>query len=98
MKHPLDTVVEGVGQNRLTKNFEQAIIDYAYTISDEESREMGEFLIKNEGLFVGGSSALNCCAVVKAVEQYPECKVFVTILCDSGQRYLSKFYNPNYHI
>ncbi|KAM3129307.1 hypothetical protein pb186bvf_018594 [Paramecium bursaria] len=86
-KHPFDTVVEGVGLNRLTKNYQQALIDYAFTISDEESRQTAQLLIQ-EGLFVGGSSAMNCAAVIKATKQFPELNVFVTILCDQGSRYL----------
>lgn len=62
----------------------QAKIDYAFKIEDDESLEMAKFLIKEEGLFVGGSSALNLVGVLKAAKKYPECKIFVTILCDSG--------------
>ncbi|CAD8181555.1 unnamed protein product [Paramecium octaurelia] len=96
LKNPFDTVIEGCGLNRLTQNYLQAKIDYGFTIQDKESIQMAQFLIEKEGLFVGASSAMNCVAVLKAVEKYPECKVFVTILCDSGQRYLSKFYNKEY--
>jgi cysteine synthase A len=55
---------------------------------------MAHFLIQNEGLLLGPSSALNCCAIVKAIRDLKlKDKTFVTIFCDSGNRYLSKFYN-----
>jgi len=57
---------------------------------------MAHFLIQNEGLLLGPSSALNCCAIVKAVREFGPKKTFVTIFCDSGNRYLSKFYNQDY--
>lgn len=48
---------------------------------------MARFLIENEGICVGSSSAMNCVAVVKAARKYPELKRFVTVLCDTGSRY-----------
>lgn len=81
-KHPFDTLVEGVGLNRITKNFEKAIIDDAFTVSDVESLHMAHFLIENEGIFVGASSAMNCVAAVKTSRKYPNLKTIVTILCD----------------
>lgn len=92
-----DTIVEGIGLNRMTGNFKKALpnIDYAYTVTDEEAARMAKWLIKHDGLFCGSSSAINCCALVRAVQQgvfHPGDKV-VIILCDSGQRHLSRFYN-----
>jgi len=95
-KHPFDTVTEGTGLNRLTLNFDQSKIDIAYKISDEESIKMANFLIENEGLFVGSTSAMNCVACVKAARQFGPGKVIVTCLGDGGTRYMSKFYNLNY--
>lgn len=57
---------------------------------------MAHFLIQKEGLFLGSSSAVNACAVVKAAKEFGKGKVIVTIFCDSGMRYLSKFYNAKY--
>jgi cysteine synthase A len=66
----MDTVVEGVGLNRLTENFMQASIDKGYKVTDEEVLHMAHFLIENEGLLLGSSSALNCCTIVKAVREF----------------------------
>jgi cysteine synthase A len=68
----------------------------AYKITDNEVIHMAYFLIENEGLLLGPSSALNCCAIVKAVRELGNKKRIVTIFCDSGNRYLSKFYNQSF--
>jgi cysteine synthase A len=65
LKNPFDTVIEGVGLNRPTANFNQAIIDDAVKVTDEEALHMAHYLIENEGIFVGGSSAMNVAAAVK---------------------------------
>lgn len=70
LKHPFDTITEGIGLNRLTANFNVAIIDKAFLVTDEEAIEMSNFLIQKEGLFLGSSSAVNACAVVKAARIY----------------------------
>ena len=56
---------------------------------------MGHYLIENEGLFAGGSCAVNLAAVVKYCRKNPGCRV-VTIIHDSGNRYLKKFYSTEY--
>ncbi|KAL4456225.1 hypothetical protein ABPG74_014186 [Tetrahymena malaccensis] len=96
LKHPFDTITEGIGLNRQTDNFNEAQIDKAFLVTDEEALEMAHFLIQNEGLFLGSSSAVNACAAVKSARLYGKGKKIVTIFCDSGMRYLSKFYNPQY--
>lgn len=103
-KTPDYTVVEGIGQNRLTKNYLRAKIDRAVKVSDLETMHMSHYLIQNEGLFVGGSTCLNLVAVCKlAMQLKKEGKSLdisgvrvVTLANDSGYRYLSKFYNPEY--
>lgn len=100
IRHPIDTIVEGVGLNRLTSNFKLAtkFIDSAFEISDAETVEMANFLLKNEGLFLGSSSALNCACIIKAVKtgDIKPGDTVVTILCDSGMRHISKFWNLDY--
>ncbi|KAL3895349.1 MAG: hypothetical protein SGPRY_013535 [Prymnesium sp.] len=59
-RHRYDSMMEGVGCDRITANFEHAIIDDALRISDEESVGMARHLLEKEGLFVGGSAAMNC--------------------------------------
>lgn len=54
------------------------------------------YLLKNDGLFVGSSSAMNCVGAVRAAQLLGPGHTIVTILCDSGMRHLSKFYNSQY--
>ncbi|KAF3217487.1 hypothetical protein TWF192_003483 [Orbilia oligospora] len=93
----VDTIVEGVGINRVTANFEagRTSIDDAIRVSDEEACLMARYLVEQDGLFVGSSSAVNCVAVVKLIKERGwenSNKRVVTILCDSGSRHLSKFW------
>lgn len=54
------------------------------------------FLLKNDGLFVGSSSAMNCVGAVRVAQAIGPGHTIVTILCDSGMRHLSKFHNTQY--
>ncbi|KAF9792195.1 tryptophan synthase beta subunit-like PLP-dependent enzyme [Thelephora terrestris] len=99
-RHQVDTVVEGIGINRVVKNFERAlpIIDDAFRITDPEAVGMARFLVENDGLFVGSSSACNLVAAVRYVRKmgWKDGQNVVTILCDSGNRHYSKFWNDEY--
>ncbi|XP_072982333.1 cysteine synthase 2 [Typha latifolia] len=96
LKNPFDTVTEGIGINRLTKNFMMAELDGAYRGTDKEAVEMSRFLLRNDGLFVGSSSAMNCVGAVRLAWALGPGHTIVTILCDSGMRHLSKFFNDKY--
>lgn len=96
LKNPFDTITEGIGINRLTENFKLAALDGAYRGSDVEAVEMSRYLLKNDGLFLGSSSAMNCVGAVKVAQELGRGHTIVTILCDSGMRHLSKFYNAHY--
>jgi cysteine synthase A len=96
LKHPFDTITEGVGINRLTANFAKAKVDGAFKASDKESVEMAQYLMRNEGLFVGSSAAVNCVGAVKLARKLGPGHVIVTVLCDGGHRHLSKFHNKEY--
>lgn len=91
-----DSITEGIGQGRITKNFEGAPVDDAYRIADAEIVEMLFHLLNAEGLFLGSSSAINVCGAVKAAREMGPGHTIVTILCDGGQRYLSRLYNPTW--
>ncbi|KAI5812172.1 tryptophan synthase beta subunit-like PLP-dependent enzyme [Pyronema omphalodes] len=93
-RHQVDTIVEGIGINRVTHNFEagRELVDDAVRVTDEEAMAMARFLVEKEGLFVGSSSAVNCVAAVRAARKLGEGHRVVTILCDSGARHLSKFW------
>ncbi|KAG7442961.1 PALP-domain-containing protein [Guyanagaster necrorhizus] len=93
-RHQVDTVVEGIGINRLTKNIELAlpIIDDAFRITDAEAVSMSRYLVQNDGLFLGSSSACNLVACIKLAKKmgWKEGQTIVTVLCDSGNRHYSK--------
>lgn len=99
-RHQVDTVVEGIGINRLTKNFEMALgfIDDAIRVTDKEAVSMARYLVKHDGLFLGSSSACNLVACVRIAKKLGKDsgKVIATILCDSGARHYSKFWNDEY--
>ncbi|KDQ21205.1 hypothetical protein BOTBODRAFT_141525 [Botryobasidium botryosum FD-172 SS1] len=99
-RHQVDTVVEGIGINRLTSNFELALphIDDACRISDAEAVSMSRYLVHHDGLFLGSSSACNLVACVCLAKQLGQGsgKTIVTILCDSGNRHYSKCRNDDY--
>ena len=108
-RHQVDTVVEGVGINRMTKNLSMLfgkngskLIDDAVSVTDKEVVSMSRFIMKTEGLFLGSSSCVNLAAVVKYVRQLsPEQArelVIVTVLPDNGNRHMTKFWNDDYLI
>lgn len=88
-----DSVAEGIGQNRITANLKGVNFDDAFRISDQVMIKMLYFLLQKEGLLLGASSAINVCGAVKQAREKGPGQVIVTILCDSGQRYMSKLYN-----
>ncbi|CAB4409107.1 unnamed protein product [Rhizophagus irregularis] len=97
-RHQVDTIVEGVGINRMTENFNMStgMIDDAIRVTDEEAIAMARYLAKEEGLFIGSSSAINCVGCVRVARKLGPGHRIVTILCDSGQRHLTKFWNDEY--
>jgi len=99
-RHQVDTVVEGIGINRMTNNIDLAlpIIDDAFRITDAEAVAMSRYLVQHDGLFLGSSGACNLVACVKWVQQmgWKEGQTVVTVLCDSGNRHYSKFWNDEY--
>jgi cysteine synthase A len=93
-RQQVDTIVEGVGINRITENFEtgRELIDDAVKVTDLQALKMARWLVEKDGIFVGSSSAVNCVAAVATALRMPRESRIVTILCDSGTRHLSKFW------
>jgi cysteine synthase A len=85
--------IEGIGIGRLTRNFKHAELDGALRGSDQEAVDMCQYLMRNEGLCLGPSACLNVVGAVKVARQLGKGKKIVTILCDGGERYASKFLN-----
>ena len=92
-KNRYDTILEGVGLDRLTANFERAHIDAAHRVMDAEAVLMAQILLREEALFVGGSAAMNCVATVREARRLGPGKTLVTLLCDGGHRYLSSIFS-----
>lgn len=93
-RQQVDTIVEGIGINRLTENFEagRELIDDSVKVTDLQAMRMARWLVEKDGIFVGSSSAVNCVAAVVTALSLPKDSRVVTILCDSGTRHLSKFW------
>jgi cysteine synthase A len=89
-----DSVAEGIGQGRVTKNVAMASVDDAYRIADLDAVELVYHLLRDEGLYLGLSSGINVAGAVKLARERGPGQVIVTLLCDSGARYASKLFNP----
>jgi cysteine synthase A len=87
------SVAEGIGQGRVTANLEGAPVDTQFRISDEEGMEWVRRLLAEEGLCLGLSSGINVAGAVRLGRELGPGKRIVTILCDTGFRYLSTIYN-----
>jgi cysteine synthase len=91
-----NSITEGIGQGRGTKNLEGGPIDFAYQVSDEEALPILFDLAENEGLLLGGSSAINVAGAIRLARELGPGDPIVTVLCDSGSRYASKLFNPEF--
>ena len=91
-----DSISEGIGQAAVTANVKPCKVDLSHEIDDQTILNMVHYAVKVEGLFLGSSSGANLCgAYLMAKRLGPGHKV-VTILCDSGQKYVSKIFNPTF--
>ncbi len=91
-----NSISEGIGQGRVTANLEGLKIDHAYRISDTEMLLAIYDLVEHEGLVMGGSTGINVAGAIRMAKDLGPGKTIVTMLCDSGQRYQSKIYNPEF--
>lgn len=94
-RHQVDTLVEGIGLNRVTYNFHQGehCIDEAVRVLDREALAMARHLLLADGFFWGSSAAVAAVAAMRYALQHRDLgKVVVMVACDSGERHLSKFW------
>ena len=96
MKAEGNSITEGIGQGRITKNLENCPVDLSFRISDNNALSIIFDLLSEEGLFLGGSSGINVAGAIEIAKELGPGHTIVTILCDSGQRYQSKIWNPEF--
>ena len=96
LKSKGSSITEGIGQGRITKNLEGLEVDKAYQIKDAELLDVTFSLLKNEGFCLGGSSGINVAGAIHMAREMGPGHTIVTILCDSGTRYTSKIFNPEF--
>jgi cysteine synthase A len=89
-----DSITEGIGQGRVTRNLEGAPIDDALRVTDQEALPIIFDLLAEEGLVVGGSTGINVAGAITVARQLGPGHTVVTVLCDYGTRYQSKLFNP----
>lgn len=90
------SMTEGIGQGRITGNLEDLTVDYAYRVHDSEALDILFDLIEHEGLSLGGSAGVNLAGAVKLAKEMGPGHTIVTILCDYGNRYQDKLFNPEF--
>ena len=91
-----NSITEGIGNGRITKNFDKAIIDDAFQTNDVEALNLVYDLIEKQKIILGGSSGINIAGAIKLAKQMGPGKTIVTILCDHGKRYASKIFNKEF--
>tara|TARA_B100000963_G_scaffold357467_1_gene379733 strand:- start:800 stop:1795 length:996 start_codon:yes stop_codon:yes gene_type:complete len=96
LKSSGNSITEGIGTGRITKNFEKAIIDEAFQVDDIEALNIVFDLIENQKITLGGSSGINIAGAIKLGKKLGPGKTIVTILCDHGKRYASKIFNKEF--
>ena len=91
---PGGSITEGIGLGRVTPIIKEAKVDQAYVIPDEEAVPVIYELLEHEGLCLGGSSGINVAGAIRLARELGPGHTIVTVLCDSGNRYQSKLFNP----
>lgn len=92
----LPYLVEGVGQERIPGNLALPLVDEVLNITDKESFTMARRLAREEGIFCGGSSGMNVVAALRVAKLLPKEAVVVAIICDTGERYLTKHHSDDW--
>lgn len=92
----LPYLVEGVGQERIPGNLGLPLVDEILNIVDKDSFTMARRLVREEGIFCGGSSGMNIVAALRVAKLLPKEAVVVAIICDTGERYLTKHHSDEW--
>jgi cysteine synthase len=96
LKSEGSSITEGIGQGRITANLTDLEVDMPYQIPDTEVVQTVFDLIHDEGLVLGGSSGINVAGAVRIARELGPGHTIVTLLCDSGDRYASRLFNPDF--
>ena len=96
LKSEGNSISEGIGQGRITKNLEKAIVDECFQITDHQALPIIYNLLQDEGLCMGGSTGINIAGAIELGKKMGPGHTIVTILCDWGHRYQSKVFNPSF--
>ena len=91
-----NSITEGIGTARITKNFDRALVDDAFQTDDTEALNIVYDLIEKQKIVLGGSSGINIAGAIKLAKKMGPGKTIVTILCDHGKRYASKIFNKEF--
>jgi cysteine synthase A len=91
-----DSFAEGIGQMRVTENLKGIVIDDACRVTDQSALSIVYQLMREEGIFVGLSSGINVAGALRLARHGGPGQVIVTLLCDSGIRYMSRIFNPRW--
>ncbi len=89
-----NSITEGIGNNRVTRNLDGTPLDGQFQIPDDEALPVLFDLVREEGLVLGGSTGINICGAIRLARLMGPGHTIVTILADSGTRYQSKLFNP----
>ena len=91
-----NSITEGIGTARITKNYDRALVDDAFQTDDTEALNIVFDLIEKQKIVLGGSSGINIAGAIKLAKKMGPGKTIVTILCDHGKRYASKIFNKEF--
>ena len=96
LKSEGSSITEGIGQGRITRNLEGAPVDEAFQIPDSEAIPVVFDLLEHEGLLMGTSTGVNVAGAIRLARRMGRGHTIVTLLCDGGQRYASRLFNPEF--
>ena len=91
-----NSITEGIGTARITKNFDKALVDEAFQTNDTEALNLVYDLIEKQKIILGGSSGINIAGAIKLAKKIGPGKTIVTILCDKSDKYNSKMFNKEF--
>ncbi|NNE78722.1 MAG: cysteine synthase A [Silicimonas sp.] len=91
-----DSITEGIGQGRITANLEGYAPDFVYKVPDREALPVAFDLLQTEGLCLGGSTGINVAGAMRLAREMGPGHTIATVLCDYGNRYQSKMFNPDF--